>query len=184
MSVTELGLTDLVLWTRLLTVLTLTATLCVHPFSSVLKWGTSYGMEVNSSVRVSLRSVRQFTILPMLTLSDPVHLAMPRMTSLLVGPPSSVTFRLKSLCILRDRLLVVCFNRTVNDAPLMNCTSPVGPPTLLGTGTLTGFVKILETLARTLLLLKCRDRTEVRVLPTDLVMGEVNRVYVLTALLI
>lgn len=174
--VTELGLMDRVLWTRLLTVLKLTSALWVHPFNSVLKCGTSYGMEVHRCERVSLRSVRQSTILPMLTLKDPVHLMIPRMTRFLVGPPSNETSRLKSLCILRDKLLVVCFSRTVNDAPLMKCTSPVGLPTLLGTGTRIGLVKTLETLARNLELLKCRDKTEVRVLSTDLVTGDVNRV--------
>lgn len=259
---TDLGLTDAVLCSRLLTVLRLTETLCVHPLTSVLKCGTSYGIEVHRWVRVTLRRVRKESILdlgtplaalnlesvvlnvvvlvvlvevleleirvallavgalsplveakltgPVEVLADaengpielaealvalvlvvevllpstPVHLAVPRVTSLLVGPPSNVTFRLKSLRILRSRPLVVRFNRTVKDAPFSSPTSRVGLPTLLGTGTGIGLVNTLVTLLLLNVLLRCLETIEVKVLPTDLVIGVVNPVYRLTAFLI
>lgn len=116
--------------------------------------------------------------------SDPVHLAVPRVTRLLVGPPSRETFRLKSLRILRSRPLVVRFSRTVKDAPFSNPTSRLGLPTLLGTGTGIGFVNTLVILLPLSTLLRCLETIEVKVLPTDLVMGVVNPVYRLTAFLI
>lgn len=256
---TDLGLTDAVLCSRLLTVLRLTETLCVHPLTSVLKCGTSYGIEVHRWVRVTLRRVRKESILdlgtPLAALnlesvvlnvvvlvevleleirvallavgalsplveakltgpvevlaevengpavliealvalvpvvevllpSTSVHLAVPRVTSLLVGPPSNVTFRLKSLRILRSRPLVVRFSRTVKDAPFSSPTSRVGLPTLLGTGTGIGLVNTLVTLLLLNVLLRCLETIEVKVLPTDLVIGVVNPVYRLTAFLI
>lgn len=163
--------------------LRLTATLCVHPLTSVLNCGTSYGIFVNRWVRAILCSVRNVAILVMGTLSDAVHLLTPRTTSLFVGPPSSVTFRLKSLPILRDRLFVVRFSRTVNDAPFSSPTSRLGLPTLLGMGTGIGLVNTFVTLLPNEPL-RCLETIEVSVLPTDRVIGLVNPVYDLSALLI